>query len=120
MMPLRTLTLSLALLTVGTTGFAQTPRPASPAPETQTIALQFDKIDIQRVARSLTEHTHKSVLLDGSVKVSLLVSSSGNAATMEEALDRLTKPLGLTWKKVYLMKSSRPPSGERVAQLVET
>ena len=39
---------------------------------------------------------------------------------MEEALDLLTKPLGLTWKKVYVMKSSRPANGERIAQLVQT
>jgi len=115
----RALLLSLALFSVGAAGFAQ-PTPASAPPSgQQTIALEFDKIEIQRVAQSLTERTHRSVLLDSSVKLSLPVSSSGSAPTMEQALDRLTKPLGLTWKKIYVMKSSRPASGERLAQLVQ-
>jgi hypothetical protein len=114
------LTLSLALLAAGTGSFAQTNRPAPPAPEAQSIVLEFDRIEIQRVAQTLTERTRRNVFLDGTVKGSLPVSSSGSARTMEEALDHLTKPLGLTWKKVYVMKSSRPSSGERIAQLVET
>src|SRR5207247_10479942 len=104
----------------GRASFAQTPRPTSPDSVPQTIALEFDRIEIQRVAQSLSERTHKTVLLDGTVKSSLPVTASGSARTVEEALDRLTKPLGLTWKKVYVMKSSKPANGERIAQLVET
>jgi hypothetical protein len=119
MKPMHVPTLALALLTVGSAAFAQSPRPAPAATANQTIALQFDRIEIQRVAQSLTERTHRNVFLDGSVKKSLPVTFSGNAATVEEALDRLTKPLGLTWKKIYVMKSSRPATGEKIAQLVE-
>lgn len=120
MSPRRALMLSLALFGVGAAAFAQPAPPPSPAPAHQTIALEFDKIEIQRVAQSLTERTHKTVLLDSSVKQSLSVSSSGSAGTIEEALDRLIRPMGLTWKKIYVMKSSRPASGDRVAELART
>jgi hypothetical protein len=117
---LRLLMLSFALMTTGHAALAQAPRPAPPAADPQPIALEFDRIEIQRVAQSLTERTHKSVLLDGSVKGSLPVTASGSARTMEEALEKLTGPLGLTWKKVYVLKSSKAASGERIAQLVRT
>src|SRR2546425_4637782 len=109
----------IALLAAGSSAFAQSP-PQSTAPGAQAVVLEFDRIEIQRVAQTLSERTHKNVLLDGTVKATLPVTASGSAKTMEEALDRLTKPLGLVWKKVYVMKSSRPANGERIAQLVET
>jgi hypothetical protein len=120
MKPLHAPLLALTLLAAPSVTFAQPPRPAPAATATQAIALEFDRIEMQRVAQSLTERTHRNVLLDGTVKKSLPVTFSGSAQTVEEALDRLTKPLGLTWKKVYVMKSSRPASGERIAELVET
>jgi hypothetical protein len=103
------------------------PSAAQPAPgrapsdaQAQPIVLEFDRIDIQRVAQNLSERTQKNVVLDGSVKQTLPVTSTGSARTLEEALDRLTKPLGLVWKKVYVTRTTGAASGERIARLVET
>src|SRR5712672_3421281 len=96
----RLLSLCLLLVAWGGKTLAQPvagPAPSASASDSQPIALEFDRIEIQRVAQSLSERTHKSVLLDGSVKASLPVTASGSARTMEEALDLLTKPLGLAW-----------------------
>jgi ABC-type dipeptide/oligopeptide/nickel transport system ATPase component len=120
---LRPLCLFLALLAPAGRASAQPISPPSVAPatpEAQTIALEFDRIEIQRVAQSLTERTHRSILLDGTVKPALPVSLTGSAKSVEEALDQLTKPLGLTWKKVYIPKSSAPANGEQIDRLVET
>ena len=120
---LRPLCFSLALVALGGRAPAQpvSPPPAAAAtPEARNISLEFDRIEIQRVAQNLSERTHKSVLLDGTVKPTLPVTLTGSAKTVEEALDQLTKPLGLTWKKVYVMKSSAPANGEQIARLVET
>src|SRR5713101_2772697 len=120
---LRPLCLCLALLALAGRAPAQPISPPSAAaatPEAQTIALEFDRIEIQRVAQSLTERTHKRILLDGTVKPTMPVTFTGSAKSVEEALDQLTKPLGLTWKKVYVTKSSAPANGEKIARLVET
>jgi ABC-type dipeptide/oligopeptide/nickel transport system ATPase component len=112
----------LTLLALGGRTLAQpaaNSTPAAKAPEAQTIALEFDRIEIQRVAESLSERTHKSVLLDSTVKSTLPVTLASSAKTIEEALDRLTLPLGLTWKKIYVMKSAAPANGEQIAHLVE-
>jgi ABC-type dipeptide/oligopeptide/nickel transport system ATPase component len=116
----RRLFLCLALLAAAGRAPAQPAISQAPAPaEAKPIALEFDRIDIQRVAQSLSERAHRSVLLDSTVKPTVSVTASGSAKTIEEALDRLTKPLGLVWKKIYVMKSSAPDNGERIAQLVD-
>jgi hypothetical protein len=113
------LCLSLTLLTAGRALTApQATPPTAPAPA--TISLAFDRIDIQRVAQTLTEQTHKSVLLDASVQPTTVVTSTGGAKTLEEALNQLTKPLGLVWKKVYVTKTAIPIDGRQVARLVDT
>jgi ABC-type dipeptide/oligopeptide/nickel transport system ATPase component len=112
----------LALLALGGRAPAQPAAhstPAAKATEAQTIALEFDRIEIQRVAETLSERTHKSVLLDSTVKSTLPVTLTGSAKTIEEALDQLSRPLGLIWKKIYVMKSAAPANGEQIARLVE-
>lgn len=99
---------------------AGAPRPAASSPVAVPIALEFDRIEIQRVAQTLSERTHRSVLLDGSVQPALPVTATGTAKTLEEALDQLTRPLGLAWKKVYVAKGPAPVNGERIASLVES
>jgi hypothetical protein len=121
MKPWPMLTLALGLIALaggGRSDAAAAPTP--PAPGSPPLVLEFDRIELQRVAQTLTERGKKSVLLDATVKPTTSVSSSGTAATVEEALDRITKPLGLTWKKVYVPKTSGVLNGERVARLVET
>ena len=119
----RPLCLCLVLVVLAGRALAQPISPPSAAaatPEAQTLALEFDRIEIQRVAQTLSERTHKNVLLDGTVKPTLPVTLTGSAKSVEEALDQLTRPLGLTWKKVYVMKTSAPANGEQIARLVET
>jgi hypothetical protein len=111
----RSLTLAL-LLTPGLVR-AQTP-PAAPSPETAPkpapLTLRFERTPLETVARQLGEQAGRGIVLDTGVRRSNPVTLSAEAASLEDALNKVTGPLALSWKKIYLPKREKTLSAEEV------
>jgi hypothetical protein len=104
------------LLTCGVAG-AQMPPPASPAPaeaKPAPIALQYDRATLESVARQLARRTGRSIVLDSTAKPTTPVTLAGEAATLDEALTRVTVPLGFSWRKIYLPGREGEWTGDQV------
>jgi hypothetical protein len=105
----------LLLLTCSAAG-AQTPT-ASPAPapaKPAPIVLHYDRAALASVARDLAGRAGRSIVLDSTAKPNTPVTVEGEAATLDEALTRVTGPLGLIWRKIYLPGREGDGTGEQV------
>jgi len=89
-------------------GAAHTPPPP--------IALRYERTALATVARELTERSGRPVLIDSTVRAPSPVTLAADAKDLEDALARVTAPLGLTWRKVYLPPPPGPAREDRAPE----
>jgi hypothetical protein len=73
------------------------------APQKATpLSLRFDRTPLESVARQIGEQSGRGIVLDSGVKRSNPVTLTVQAGSVEEALNHVTGPLALSWRKIYL------------------